>query len=72
MRSYRSGEQPFVVGCPQSALYSFLKFLMSYVFTIKSPTPLAVSSIVGEADIQAAEVPVFQELPDDEILLAAE
>ena len=45
---------------------------MSYVFTIKSPTPLAVSSIVGEADIQATEVPVVQELPDDEILLAAE
>ena len=45
---------------------------MSYVFTIKSPTPLAVSSIVGEADIQAAEVPVFQELPDDEVFLGAE
>jgi hypothetical protein len=29
-------------------------------------------SLVGEADIQATEVPVVQELPDDEILLAAE
>jgi hypothetical protein len=45
---------------------------MSYVFTVKSPIPFAVSPIVPKADIQATEVPVVQQLPDDEILLAVE
>jgi len=45
---------------------------MSYVFTVKSFISFAVSPIVPKADIQAKIVPVFQELPDDEILLAAE
>jgi len=45
---------------------------MSYVFTVKAPILFGVSPIVPKADIQATEVPVVHQLPDDEILLAAE